>query len=83
MSIPTSRIAATAAGLTSTSGSEPPDHAMARPLARWLNQPSAICDRPALWTHKNSTSTIKTGDSDQFVNLVVSPTSGRQTSADH
>ena len=28
---------------------------MARPPARWLNQPSAICERPALCTQRNST----------------------------
>ncbi len=48
-------MAATAAGLTSMPGSEPPDHATARSPARWLNQPSAICDRPALCTQRKST----------------------------
>ena len=28
---------------------------MARPAARWLNQPSAIWERPALCTHRKST----------------------------
>src|SRR5262245_23517099 len=55
MSMPTSAIASTAAGLTSLAGSDPPDQATARPPARWLNQPSAICDRPALWTQRNRT----------------------------
>src|SRR4051794_19577271 len=55
MSIPTSAIASTAAWFTRSPGSEPPDHAMARPPARWLNHPSAICDLPALCTHRNST----------------------------
>src|SRR4029079_2105568 len=45
----------TATGLTSVPGSEPPDHAIARSPARWLHQPSAICDRPALCTQRNST----------------------------
>ena len=48
-------MAATAAGLRSVPGSEPPDQAMARSPARWLNQPSAIWERPALWVHRNST----------------------------
>src|SRR5262245_7176444 len=55
MSMPTSAMARTADGLTSLPGSDPPDHATARSPARWLNQPSAIWDRPALWTHRNST----------------------------
>ncbi len=55
MSMPTSAIAATAAGFTSSPGSEPPDHATARSPARCSNQPSAICDRPALCTQRNST----------------------------
>ena len=55
MSMPTSAMARTAAWFTSLPGSEPPDQAMALPSARWLNQPSAIWDRPALWTQRNST----------------------------
>src|SRR4051812_42020484 len=55
MSMPTSRIASTATRLICSAGSEPPDQATARPAARWLNQPSAICDRPALCTQRNST----------------------------
>jgi hypothetical protein len=55
MLIPTSRMASIAEGLISVLGSEPPDHAIAWPRARWLNHPSAICDRPALCTHRNST----------------------------
>src|ERR1700690_460064 len=52
MSIPTSAIASIAAGLISRPGSDPPDHATARPAARSLNQPTAIWDRPALWTQR-------------------------------
>ena len=48
MSMPRSAIAATAAGLTLFPGSEPPDHATARPLAWCSKKPSAICERPAL-----------------------------------
>jgi hypothetical protein len=55
MSIPTSRIACTAAGLTWPAGSDPPDQATALSPARRTNQPIAIWLRPALCTHKNST----------------------------
>ena len=57
MSMPISAMAATASGLTehAVTGSAPPDHAIARSLARWVNQPSAICERPALCTQRNST----------------------------
>ena len=55
MSIPTSAIALTTSWLSSDPGSDPPDHAMARPAARWLNQPSAIWERPALCTQRKST----------------------------
>jgi hypothetical protein len=50
-----SAIAATAAGLTSVPGSEPPDQATARSPVRWVKNPSAIWERPALWVHRNST----------------------------
>ena len=53
--MPRSAIAATAAGLTSSPGSEPPDQAIARSPARWRKNPSAIWERPALWMHRNST----------------------------
>ncbi len=53
--MPRSAIAATAAGLTSTPGVEPPDQATARSAAWWVKKPSAIWERPALWTHRNST----------------------------
>src|SRR6188474_3432455 len=55
MSMPTSAMARTAAWFTSSAGSEPPDQAIALSPARWLNQPSAIWERPALWTQRNST----------------------------
>ena len=41
--------------MSHSAGSEPPDQATARSPARWVNQPSAICERPALWTQRNST----------------------------
>ena len=72
MSMPTSAIAVTADGLTSLPGSDPPDHATARSPARWLNQPSAICDRPALCTHRNSTF----GDRVAEVAGIVAPSGG-------
>ena len=55
MSMPISAMAATADGFTSMPGSDPPDQATARSPARWLNHPSAICERPALWTQRNRT----------------------------
>src|SRR5687767_8049628 len=55
MSMPTSAIASTAAGFTCSAGSEPPEYATARSPASLVNHPRAICDRPALWTHRNST----------------------------
>src|SRR3954454_15656083 len=65
MSMSTSCIARTAEGLISLPGSEPPDHATARPAARWLNQPRAIWDRPALCTQANNTVGIElTGSGD-------------------
>ena len=55
MSMPTSAIACTAAGLISSPGSDPPDQATACSPARWVKKPSAIWERPALWVHRNST----------------------------
>ena len=48
MSIPTSAIAFTTSWLSSDPGSEPPDHAMARPAARWLNQPKRHLGAPCV-----------------------------------
>ena len=56
MSIPTSAIASTAAALISLAGSEPPEYTGDAGRRRGgCNQPAAICDRPALCTHRNST----------------------------
>ncbi len=55
MSIPRSRMASTAAGLTAWPGSEPPDQATARRPAMCSKNPMAIWERPALWTQRNST----------------------------
>ncbi|CAM4490895.1 hypothetical protein NONI108955_34980 [Nocardia ninae] len=55
MSTPISAMAATAAGLRAWPGSEPPDQATARPLARWAKKPRAIWERPALCVQRNST----------------------------
>src|SRR6266480_2044518 len=55
MSIPTSAIASTATGLTVLAGSEPPEKTSTRSPTRWLSQPAAICERPALCTHRNRT----------------------------
>src|SRR2546430_7119252 len=55
MPIPTSVIASTATGLTVPAGSEPPEKTSTRSPARWSSQPAAICERPALCTHRNRT----------------------------
>src|SRR4249919_3776376 len=55
MSIPTSAMAATAAGFTSAAGSEPPDETSAPSPARCRSHPAAIWERPALCTHRNTT----------------------------
>src|SRR5438067_1755073 len=55
MSIPTSAIASTAAGFTVLAGSEPPEKTSTPSPDRCLSQPAAICERPALWTHRNRT----------------------------
>jgi hypothetical protein len=55
MSMPRSAIASIAAGLISWLGSEPPDHATAASPANSVKNPIAICERPALWVHRNST----------------------------
>ncbi len=58
MSMPRSAMTAMAAGLISPCGSDPPDHATVPPPAKWLKQPGAIWDRPALWLHRNNTTSI-------------------------
>jgi hypothetical protein len=55
MSMPRSRMASIATGLTASAGSEPPDQATAASPARWVKKPRAIWERPALWVHRNST----------------------------
>ena len=55
MSIPTSAIASTAAAFSSLPGADHADQATARSPARWVKNPRAIWERPALWPHKNST----------------------------
>jgi hypothetical protein len=55
MSMPTSAMAWTAAGLISLPGSDPPDQAIAWSPARWVKKPSAIWERPALWMRTNNT----------------------------
>src|SRR5690242_19217743 len=70
MSIPTSAIAATAAGFSCEAGSEPPEYATARPAARCSNQPSAIWLRPALCTQRNSTAGRRSGPVDIRLHLV-------------
>src|SRR5204863_9150299 len=55
MSMPTSRIAATATGLIWSAGSLPAERTSTVSPARWRSQPAAIWERPALCTHTNRT----------------------------
>src|SRR6476659_3003790 len=55
MSMPTSRMAATAAGLIVSAGAEPAERTSTASPARWRSQPAAIWERPALWTQTNRT----------------------------
>jgi hypothetical protein len=55
MSMPTSFIASTTAGLTVSVGADPADRTATRSPPRWLRKAAAICERPALWTQTNST----------------------------
>src|SRR5688572_21371115 len=56
MSISSSAIAATTAGLTSSAGALPADRTRTRPSARRSSSAAAIWLRPALWTQTKSTS---------------------------
>src|ERR1700742_1749188 len=53
---PSSSIAATTAGLMVSAGADPAERTVTRPAAWWSSRAAAICERPALWTHTNSTS---------------------------
>ncbi len=55
MSMPTSRIASTAAGLTWSAGAEPAERTSTRSPARCDSHAAAIWERPALWTQTNRT----------------------------
>src|SRR4051794_21984755 len=55
MSIPTSRIAWTATGLSWPAGSEPAERTSTASSPNERSQPAAICERPALCTQTNST----------------------------
>src|SRR5674476_347106 len=55
MSMPTSAIAATAEGFTWSPGMLPAERTSTCPLLRWIRNPAAICDRPALCTQTNRT----------------------------
>src|ERR1035437_7429963 len=55
MSMPTSAIAATAEGFTWSPGMLPAERTSTRPPLRWVRNPAAICDRPALCTQTNRT----------------------------
>src|ERR1700690_3889702 len=56
MSIPSSVMASTTAGLISSAGVLPAERTWIRPRDRSLTRPAAIWLRPALWTQTNSTS---------------------------
>src|SRR5690349_13159461 len=55
MSMPTSAIASTAAGLIVLPGAEPAERTSTVSPARWRSQPAAIWERPALCTQTNRT----------------------------
>src|SRR5690349_1161237 len=55
MSMPSSAMASTAAGLTLSAGWEPAERTSISPLARVVRNAAAIWDRPALWTQTNRT----------------------------
>src|SRR6478672_6129709 len=54
-SMPTSSMAATAAGLTESAGALPAERTSTAPPERWPSQPAAIWERPALCTQTKST----------------------------
>src|SRR5687767_2676907 len=55
MSIPSSAMASTAAGLTLSAGWDPADRTSISPLASVVRNAAAIWERPALWTQTNRT----------------------------
>src|SRR5215207_7889050 len=55
MSMPTSAMACTAAGLTWSAGSDPAERTSTVPADRWDRNAAAIWDRPALSTQTNNT----------------------------
>ena len=56
MSTPISAIAAATAGLTWLAGSDPAEVTRTASPPSRASKAAAICDRPALWVHMNSTS---------------------------
>src|SRR6476469_10851781 len=55
MSMPSSAMASTAAGLTLSAGWEPADRTSIRPSPRVVRKAAAIWERPALWTQTDRT----------------------------
>src|SRR5688500_1203689 len=55
ISIPTSAMASIAAGLRYSAGALPAERTSIAPAARWVRNPAAIWERPALWTQTNNT----------------------------
>src|SRR6478672_8078050 len=55
MSMPTSAMASTAAGLTFSAGWDPAERTSMAPWERVVRYAAAIWERPALWTQTNRT----------------------------
>src|SRR5699024_4753251 len=55
MSMPTSFMAATAAGFTVSAGADPAERTSIWPAERWVRKAAAIWERPALWTQTKRT----------------------------
>lgn len=43
------------AGLMESAGADPAERTSTLPWLKAVRKPAAICERPALWTHTNST----------------------------
>ncbi len=56
--MPSSAMAATAAGLTASAGADPAERTSTASPARWRRKAAAIWERPALWTQRKSTTGV-------------------------
>ena len=79
MSMPTSAIAATATGLTWSAGCEPAEQHLDPVAGELLQEPAAICERPALCTQTNSTVAVVMSGS--FETVGWSESAGRRHDA--